>query len=315
MSRPQVTLTIGGDASGIERAFDRVGAGAKDMAGDLQAAEGKAKGFGSAMDSAGNVADTAEGKFAGTADVLDGLGGIMGVDTAMATGMMRAWSDLSGGFAAIQPLLLSVGTTLKTGVGGALSFIAAHPVLLTIAALTAAFVLLWQHSETFRDIVKGALNQVGQAFATVKNAFMGAFNWVKDNWPLLLAIITGPFGAAALLISKNFDTIIRTFKSTWNKVAGFISGLDFTINVPDILPGPSKYTIGLPDLPKFHSGGIVPGPYGAEVPIMAMAGETVIPRGRNAEDVTVVSKVYIDGREIHQALLRQQRLSGDLGLT
>lgn len=314
MARPQVTLTIGGDASGIERAFTKVGAGAKDMAGDLDQAEAKTKGFGSAMDAAGNAADGAEGKFMGTADVLDGLGGIMGVDTGLATGMMRAWGDLTGGFAQIQPLLVSVGTTLKTGVGGALSFIAAHPVLMTIAALTAAFVLLWQHSETFRDIVKGALNQVGAAFATVKNAFVGAFNWVRDNWPLLLAIITGPFGAAALIITKNFNTIVGTFKAVWNKVAGFISGLDFTVDVPDILPGPSKYTIGLPDLPKFHSGGIVPGPAGTEVPIMAMAGERVTPRGRG-EDVTVVAKLYIDGREIHQALLRQQRLSGELGLT
>lgn len=313
--RPQVTLTIGGDASGIERAFDRVGAGAKDMAVDLDKAEGKTRGFGSALDATGNAADNAEGKFMGTADVLDGLGGIMGINTSMATGMMRAWGDLSGGFAAIQPMIATVGTTLKTGVGGALSFIAAHPVIFTIAALTAAFVLLWQHSETFRDIVKGALNQVGQAFGTVKDAFMGAFNWVKHNWPLLLGIITGPFGIAALIITKNFDTIVSTFKSVWNKVARFISGLDFTIDVPDILPGPSKYTIGLPDMPTFHSGGIVPGPAGAEIPIMAMGGERVVPRGQADEPVTVISKVYIDGREIHQALLRQQRLSGELGLT
>jgi phage-related protein len=313
MSRPQVTLTIGGDASGIERAFDRVGAGAKDMAGDLDSAQAEAKKFGSAMDSAGNVADTAEGKFAGTADVLDGLGGIMGVDTGMATGMMRAWSDLSGGFAAIQPLLVTVGTTLKTGVGGALSFIAAHPVLMTIAALTAAFVILWQHSETFRDIVRGALNAVGSAFNTVKNTFVSTYQWLERQWGNLYEIISWPFRAAADIIRTTFDTILRTFKSVWNKVAGFISGLDFTVNVPDILPGPSEYTIGLPDLPKFHSGGIVPGPAGTEVPIMAMAGERVSRGG--AENVTVVSKLYIDGREIHQALLRQQRLSGDLGLT
>jgi hypothetical protein len=316
-NKPQVTLTIGGDASGIERAFDRVGAGAKDMAVDLDKAEGKTRSFGGAMDATGNAADAAESKFMGTADVLDGLGGIMGVNTSMATGMMRAWGDLSGGFAAIQPMITSVGATLKTGVGGALSFIAAHPVIFTIAALTAAFVLLWNHSETFRDIVRAAIGSVGDAFNWLKNIFVGTFNWVKSNWPLLLAIMTGPIGAAVLIISKNFDTITRAFKAVWNKIADVISAADFTIDIPDWIPGlPDKATIGLPDLPRFHSGGIVPGPIGAEIPIMAMAGERVVPRGGGQDDdVTVVSKVYIDGREIHQALLRQQRLSGTLGLT
>ena len=36
-------------------------------------------------------------------------------------------------------------------------------------------------------------------------------------------------------------------------------------------------------LPKMHKGGIVPGEKGEEVPIMAKAGEKVIPAGRSSE--------------------------------
>jgi len=42
---------------------------------------------------------------------------------------------------------------------------------------------------------------------TIKDAAVAAFNWVKDNWPLLVAIITGPIGLAALAVAKNWDSI------------------------------------------------------------------------------------------------------------
>jgi len=42
---------------------------------------------------------------------------------------------------------------------------------------------------------------------TIQEAVMAVFDWVRDHWPLLLAIITGPIGAAVLLISANWDTI------------------------------------------------------------------------------------------------------------
>jgi hypothetical protein len=79
----------------------------------------------------------------------------------------------------------------------------ANPIMLVVlglGALVAAFVVAWQHSETFREIVTGA-------FDKVKQIAEGAFNWVRDNWPLLLAILTGPFGLAVLAITKNWDTI------------------------------------------------------------------------------------------------------------
>jgi hypothetical protein len=282
MAPKPVTLTFAGDATRLERTFERVGTGAKDMAGDLDTASAQARSFGSALDSTGEVAGNAEGKFMGTADVLDGLGGVLGINTGAATGMMRAWGDLSGGFSAIQPLIGTVSGALKTGLGGALSFIAAHPVLLTFALLTAAVVLLWKNSETFRDIVRGAFDAV---FGTIE----GVWNWVKNNWPLLLGILTGPIGLAVVMVTKHWDTIkdgftavknwigdrigdivgfftgfpakLATaasglwnffydgFREAYNSVARFIRGLDFTINVPDILPGPDKYTIGFPDLP------------------------------------------------------------------
>ena len=48
--------------------------------------------------------------------------------------------------------------------------------ILAVAALVAILILAWKHSETFRDIVKGALEAVA-----------GAFNWLKNSAGPLLA--------------------------------------------------------------------------------------------------------------------------------
>lgn len=98
----------------------------------------------------------------------------------------------------------TVATTAQTAAQWALNAaLNANPIALiviAVVAFVAAVVLAYRKSETFRNIVQGA-------FRAVKNAAEFAFNWVKDNWPLLLAIITGPIGLAVLAIVKNWDTI------------------------------------------------------------------------------------------------------------
>jgi phage-related minor tail protein len=106
--------------------------------------------------------------------------------------------------------------------------IALGPIAWVIAAFVligAGLVLLWTQSETFRDIVIGVWN-------TVWGVIQGVYGWVRDNWPLLLAILTGPIGVAVLVISKNWDTIKAgvTAVKDWivdafNTVVGFVTGL------------------------------------------------------------------------------------------
>jgi len=69
-------------------------------------------------------------------------------------------------------------------------------------------------------------------FDTIKDAISAAFNWVKTNWPLILAVLTGPFGLAVLAITRNWDSIKAgaTAVKDWivarfNDVVGFIRGL------------------------------------------------------------------------------------------
>ncbi len=178
-------------------------------------------------------------------------------------------------------------------------------VILAIIALVAIFVVAYKKSETFRNIVKGAFN-------AVRNAAESAFNWLKQNWPLVLAILTGPFGIAVLLIVKNWKRIREAFNDgvEWIKGFGsdikdalsgvwdgFVSGAKAAINgvidlfnlgikaINAITPGPLKVagkTIipGIPDIPEIPhlaTGGVIGGNFAeGDKYTVKVAGEEVI---------------------------------------
>ena len=57
-------------------------------------------------------------------------------------------------------------------------------------------------------------------------AVIGKFiDWLKENWPLVIAILTGPIGIAILAIVKNWDTITDFFKALPGKLAEIASNI------------------------------------------------------------------------------------------
>lgn len=128
----------------------------------------------------------------------------------------------------------------------------ANPIAIVITlllALGAGLVLAYKHSETFRKIVNGAwagIKAGAQAVAgwftksfipffttTLPGAFRATMNWVRHNWPVILAIITGPLGLAVLATVKNWGKITGAFKAardwvkgafqaSWNTIQGVI---------------------------------------------------------------------------------------------
>lgn len=122
--------------------------------------------------------------------------------------------------------LVSAATKVYAAVQWVLNAaLTANPIGLIIVgliALGAGLVIAYKKSTTFRNIVNAAFSMVKKVAAGVVNFFTtsvpAAFNrvrgaaastlgWVKGNWPKILAVLTGPFGIAALLIYKNWDKI------------------------------------------------------------------------------------------------------------
>jgi hypothetical protein len=92
------------------------------------------------------------------------------------------------------------------------------PLILTIGAIGIAAYELYQHWDEVWGFIKGIV--------------VGVFNWLKDNWPLVLAILTGPIGLAVLAIVDHWDTIKAGFSAVkdWisdriDDIVGFFTGL------------------------------------------------------------------------------------------
>jgi len=152
-------------------------------------------------------------------------------------------------------------------------------VVIAIVALVAAFVLAWQHSETFRNIVTGA-------FDAVMGVIQGVWHWVQDHWPLLLAILTGPIGLAVAFIIDNWNTVVGFITGLPGRIASAASGMwdglkdafrtavnwiidrwnGMSFGIPEIdthIPGIGKVGGGsfrVPQIPRLARGGITNGP-------------------------------------------------------
>jgi len=70
---------------------------------------------------------------------------------------------------------------------------------------------------------------VDKAFDVILKTIQTVYGWLKSNWPLLLAILTGPIGLAALAISRNWDTIKSTVQDAVGAVKGWITSAWDTI--------------------------------------------------------------------------------------
>ena len=287
-----VVLSFAGDSKSLESTFNKVGNGAKTMAGDFDKASAQAKGLDGAMGSVGSTIDSSESKFMGTADVLDGLATTMGFNIDSQISMARGFGDIAGGLTNLGPLLSGVAAKLgltsvatwawnaaQTALNFVLSMNPIGLVVIALAALVGGFILAWKHSETFRDVVRGALDAVGNAF-----------NWVvdrgKDLWNFISSLpgkVSGIGGAILEAWTWPYRQAFDLIKSLWNNTVG-----GFRFSIPDWIPGVGGkgFTI-----PRMHMGGVVPGNPGNPVPIMAMAGETVTRAGQSGGGTTVVVQV------------------------
>ena len=130
---------------------------------------------------------------------------------------------------------LAVAIITLTGVTWALNAaMAANPitlVVIAVVALVAAIVLAYQNCETFRKVVDAAANVAQAAFEAVKKAvdvvwdvIQGVWRWIRDNWPLLLAILTGPIGIAVAMIIKHWDTVKNAIQTVIDVIRGALVG-------------------------------------------------------------------------------------------
>lgn len=185
-------------------------------------------------------------------------------------------------------------------------------VIVAVGALVAAIVWIATKTTWFQDLWKWIWSKIGDpvkaAWDWIKRVTTSAFTWyislpgkIWDAFKKITGYISAPFRAA-------FNAVA----DAWNNTIGRLSW-----TVPGWVPGIGGNTIGAPQLPKFHTGGIVPGTPGAEVPILALAGEEVLPRGeagrsRGSGPAGTVRVIVVGGDR--DAIAYFRRLHGQFGI-
>lgn len=155
--------------------------------------------------------------------------------------------------AAIGPMLVIIGK-ICTGISSIINVVkmaqpvmaalnavlAANPIILivaAIAALIAAFVLLYNKCEWFRNGVNAIWEAIKTAFltafnaikdfftVTLPNAFNSIIDFVKNNWQALLLFIVNPFAGAFALLYNNCDAFRAFIDNFVQKIKEFFQGL------------------------------------------------------------------------------------------
>ena len=155
---------------------------------------------------------------------------VLGVLGALARGISAIPSNDLKAIAAV--IAVVAAAIFLVGIAIAVATSPVTLIILAIGLLVLGLILLYNHSELFRTIVNAVWDTAKAAFQGVLDAVMGVWNWVSDNWKLLLGILTGPIGAAILIITTHWDTIKSGFTGVkdWisqkiDEIVGFITGL------------------------------------------------------------------------------------------
>lgn len=173
----------------------------------------------------------------------------------------------------------------------------ANPIGLIVAAivgLIAVIVLAYKNSETFRRIVDGA-------FRAVLGAARAVFDWIKANWPLLLAILLGPFGILLAVVIKNIDKIKSVVSNAIDAIKRLIKPL------LDAIGSIGRAIEDLPDLPSLPSLPFLSSSTSSAG--VAARGRGVSPMVSPAGPGGLIVNVYTtgDGMEAEQAVVRAVR--------
>lgn len=133
-----------------------------------------------------------------------------------------------------------------------------------------------------RYAVEEIRTKIGMAMEVARSMVSGAMRAIKssvsDGFNAVVSFIAGLPGRISRVAGGMFDGIKNAFRSALNWVIRSWNRLEFKIPGFDP-PGPGPkiggFTLGVPDIPEFHSGGVVPGRMGSEVLALLQAGETV----------------------------------------
>lgn len=185
---------------------------------------------------------------------LSGLAGVLAkINTGALTKLVgtviagtlafKTFSTVTRGMMIIQTVteMIKGMTVAQQGLNAAQRANVIGLIVTALAALVVGIIYAYNHFKWFHDfvqavwkgiktVIKGTVDwftntlvpTVVTVFDTIKGAISKAFNWVKDNWPLLIGILGGPIGIAAALIVTHWNTVKHGLKAGWDWISDHV---------------------------------------------------------------------------------------------
>lgn len=293
-----IKVRIVGDSSAFEKSL---GNAKKLSSGFGKELEKEASKAGAGFDKMGEGADGAETRLLGLKDSVDGVATVMqGPGEQGIAAYIQGWADLASGVANFAvPAFKAIVAGGVDQVRSAATATAATAS--AVAAQVAQWVVMGAQATAQAARVAaawlisiGPVVAVGAAIAglvylfvrnwdTIKDVAAAGARFVKDRFDDLVGFITGLPGRLAAVGKGMFDFLKDAFKSAINWIIRAWNSLEFKVPGFDP-PGPigkiGGFTLGVPDIPQFNNGGIVPGPRGVPRLALVHGGETVLPTHR-----------------------------------
>lgn len=175
-------------------------------------------------------------------------------------------------------------------------------VVIAIIALIAIIEVVVHNTQFFKDAwndVWGFLKSVGSWIeSTFVGSFKTAFNDVVGfgkttvTWfEGLPSSLESALGSVASFLLAPFRTAFNGIADAWNSTVGKLSW-----TVPSWVPGLGGDHVGAPQLPHYHSGGMVTGgPEGSEVLAVLKVGERVQTREQQAAGGSATYHITVQG--------------------
>lgn len=268
MTAVELAIAAAMDASDAVDGFDDIGAAAGRMADDVDAATRTTS---DSVDRMGSVADAADNMGSASSQAAGGLGDLGGALSAVpgplgavGSGMETVAPLVMGVTGATDLLTLAMNSNIVTSIKAKAASAAqaaatvaatvatktaavgqwalnaamsANPVgivVVAIAALVAGLVLAYNKSETFRNIVDGAMKVAKTAIGFVVDRANDLWNGIKDVADKLPSM-SGAFDTARGLISGYMNAIMTPINAVKDAIDWIIDKLD-NIKIPHI-PG------------------------------------------------------------------------------
>ena len=303
----QMVFELVGDSERAERAFKNVGSASDRMADEVKANANRME---SALSSVDSSVDTSEGRFMGMADLLDGLGSAFGLPVDGAVNMARAFGDMAGGVTGfVVPAIQRLGAMLGLSTGatqaaaganvtfGASLTAALGPIALVVAAIAAIVAIGYVIVRNW-DTIKEAAAKVWEFIQTGWDKLLGFFGSIPGKLSAL-------GGTLVDILTWPYRTAFNAIAELWNHTVGALS-----FKVPDWVPAIGGKGWEVPDIPKFHNGGIVPGLPGTEVPILALAGERITPPGQAGPTINIYARTQASAADIADEMAWAMKTAG-----